>query len=179
MQEAVQPSVRISTEMGDFVVSVDLVRAPVSAGNFLSYVDSGLLDNTSVYRIVSMANQPAATTHKIEVIQFGWRGSEGEEPPLPRIAHEPTTVSHLRHVDGTLSTGRKEPGSGGASFFICIGDWPSLDFGGGRNPDGQGFGAFGRVIEGMDVVRRIFARAEESDQMKHPVAIVKAVRLAG
>ncbi len=177
-QEA-KPRARVGTELGDFLVEVDPVHAPLSAGNFLAYVGRGLLDGQSVYRIVSLANQPDTVKFKIEVIQFGWRGKEGEAPPLPVIAHEPTSVSGLRHRDGTLSMARLAPGTAGPAFFICIGDQPSLDFGGGRNPDGQGFAAFGQVVEGMDVVRRIFARAEASDQMKAPVRIGKAVLVGG
>ncbi|MBN8941189.1 MAG: peptidylprolyl isomerase [Rhizobiales bacterium] len=176
--QARPPRVNIATELGDFIVEVYPDRAPVSANNFLAYVDKGLLDGQSVYRIVTMANQPADTRHKIEVIQFGWRGAEGQEPPLPRIAHETTDVIGLKHLDGTLSMARLATGTASAGFFICIGDQPSLDFGGGRHPDGQGFAAFGKVVEGMDVVRRIHAtRAEPVDRMARPVLISKAARL--
>ena len=177
-QEA-RPRARVGTELGDFVVEVDPLHAPLSAGNFLAYVGRGLLDGQSAYRIVSLGNQPDTIKFKIEVIQFGWRGKEGEAPPLPAIANEPTSVSGLRHRDGTLSMARLAPGTAGPAFFVCVGDQPSLDFGGGRNPDGEGFAAFGQVVEGMDVVRRIFARAEASDQMKAPVKIGRAVLLAG
>ena len=179
MAQAAKPRARISTELGDFVVEVDPVHAPLSSTNFLAYVSKGLLDGQSVYRIVSLANQPDTIKFKIEVIQFGWRGKDGEAPPLPVIAHEPTSASGLRHRDGTLSMARLAPGTAGPAFFICIGEQPSLDFGGGRNPDGQGFAAFGQVVEGMDVVRRVFAKAEATDQMKTPVRIERAALIAG
>ena len=179
MAPQTKPRARVSTGLGDFVAEVDPVHAPLSSANFLAYVGRGLLDGQSVYRIVSLANQPNTVKFKIEVIQFGWRGKEGDPPPLPVIAHEPTSVSGLRHRDGTLSMARLAPGTAGPAFFICVGDQPALDFGGGRNPDGQGFAAFGQVVEGMDVVRGIFAKAEASDQMKAPVTIGKAVLVAG
>ncbi|WNJ91199.1 peptidylprolyl isomerase [Bosea sp. 685] len=172
------PRVKVATELGDFVVEVYPDRAPISANNFLAYVDKGLLDGQSAYRIVTIANQPADTAYKIEVIQFGWRGAEGQEPPLPRIAHETTDVIGLKHLDGTLSMARLATGTASAGFFICIGDQPSLDFGGGRHPDRQGFAAFGRVIEGMDVVRHIHAtRAEPVDRLAKPIAITRATRM--
>jgi len=171
------PRVRIETALGAFVVEVYPDRAPLSAGNFLDYVDRGLLDGQSVYRIVSLDNQPDTVPAKIEVIQFGWRGEADAPPPLPPIAHETTEDTGLRHLDGTVSTARFEPGTGGPAFFICVGDQPALDYGGRRNPDGQGFAAFGQVVEGMDVVRRIHGRAEASDMLETPIPIVQARRL--
>ncbi len=178
-QAAAAPQVSISTALGDFTVEVYPDRAPLSAADFLGYVDKGLLDNQSVYRIVSMANQPDTVRAKIEVIQFGWRAADGNDdapPPLPPIAHEPTSVTGLKHQDGTLSMARLAPGTASNAFFICIGDQPELDFGGRRNPDGQGFAAFGRVVDGMDVVRRIFAKAEAEDRLKSPIPILQARR---
>ena len=172
------PRVRVSTALGDFTVEVDTAHAPISSADFLAYVDRGLLDGQSVYRIVTMANQPPTVPARIEVVQFGWLGaSPGDPPPLPPIAHEPTSMTGLRHLDGTISMARLAPGTASAAFFICIGDQPSLDFGGARNPDGQGFAAFGQVVDGMDVLHRIFARAESTDRMQHPIAITRAVRL--
>lgn len=174
------PRVVVSTALGDFTVEVYPDRAPLSAADFLAYVDRGLLDNQSVYRIVSMANQPDTVRAKIEVIQFGWRAPDGNDdapPPVPPIAHEPTSVTGLRHKDGTLSMARLAPGTASNAFFICIGDQPELDFGGGRNPDGQGFAAFGQVVDGMDVVRKIFGKAEADDRLASPIPILKARRL--
>lgn len=176
---ATAPQVVISTALGDFTVEVYPDRAPLSAADFLGYVDKGLLDNQSVYRIVSMANQPDTVRAKIEVIQFGWRAADGNDdapPPLPPIAHEPTSVTGLKHQDGTLSMARLAPGTASNAFFICIGDQPELDFGGRRNPDGQGFAAFGRVVAGMDVVRKIFAKAEAEDRLTSPIPILQARR---
>lgn len=174
-----RPTVQITTPYGAFTVSLDPTHAPVSSANFLAYVEGGHLAGGAVYRIVAACNQGDAIAHKIDVIQFGWVAPTPDaSPPLPPIAHEPTTVTGLRHVDGTLSMARKAPGSAGPAFFICVGDQPELDFGGRRNPDGQGFAAFGRVESGMDVVRAIHARAEASDRLKAPIPIDAVARIA-
>ena len=165
------PRVRITTERGAFPVEVYPARAPLTAHDFLLYVDKGYLNGSSVYRIVTMANQPDTVPAKIEVVQFGLKDAK-----LPPVPHEPTSTTGLHHRDGTLSLARLAPGTGSSAFFICIGDQPELDFAGKRNPDGQGFAAFGQVVDGMDVVRRIFARAEAKDVMEHPVAITRAER---
>ena len=165
------PRVRITTELGAFTVEVYPGRAPLTASNFLLYVDRGYLNGSSVYRIVSMQNQPDTVPAKIEVIQFGLK-----DALLPPVPHEPTTQTGLHHKDGTLSLARLAPGTGSSAFFICIGDQPELDFGGKRNPDGQGFAAFGQVVDGMDTVRRIFGRAEAKDMMEHPVPVSRAER---
>lgn len=162
----------VSTEVGDFTIGVNETAAPISAANFLAYVDGGHLDGSSVYRIVTLANQPANVPCKIEVIQWGWRIAHDQYvPPFAPIPHEPTSRTGLRHLDGTLSMARREPGTAGPAFFICIGDQPELDEGGRRNPDRAGFAAFGSVLHGHDVVRKIFARAETDEQLGNPIAI--------
>lgn len=172
-----RPTVRIATAFGAFTVSLDPERAPISSANFLAYVDGGHLRDGAIYRIVAACNQGPEIAHKIDVIQFGWVAPTPDAPPpLPPIAHEPTSVTGLRHVDGTLSMARKAPGSAGPAFFICVGDQPELNFGGRRNPDGQGFAAFGRVESGMDVVRAIHARAEASDRLAAPISITEITR---
>jgi peptidyl-prolyl cis-trans isomerase A (cyclophilin A) len=147
-------SVLIVTAQGEITVVVDTDRAPLSAGDFLAYVDDKLYDGGRFYRSVHPEND--ANPEKISVLQGG---IGDREKALPPIAHETTRKTGLRHLDGTVSIARKEPGTGtAAAFFICIGDQPALDFGGKRNPDGQGFAAFGRVTRGMDVVRAIWAQ---------------------
>ena len=89
----------------------------------------------------------------------------------PVIAHEPTSVTGIRHLDGVVSMARSEPGSASTEFFICIGDQPALDFGGNRNPDGQGFAAFGKVIKGMEVVRSIQIMRDTGQYLTDPVKI--------
>lgn len=144
--------VAIRTSLGAILVTVDIHRAPVSAGNFLEYVDRHLFDDAQFYRSVHPEND--ANPVKISVLQGGIVDATKGLAPIP---HESTRQTGLRHLDGTISIARREPGTGSAgAFFICIGDQPELDFGGRRNPDGLGFAAFGRVHDGMNVVRTIW-----------------------
>ena len=172
-----QPPVRtrVETALGAFVVAVDVAAAPVTAANYLAYVDARHLDNGSVYRIVTLANQAPGTVHRIEVVQWGMNLPDDKLPPLPPIRHESTRETGLRHRDGTLSMARSTPGSAASEFFICIGDQPALDFGGGRNPDGQGFAAFGQVVEGMAVVGALHARGSAQQMLAEPIK-VRSVR---
>ena len=87
------------------------------------------------------------------------------------IALERTSDTGLRHTDGTLSMARAGPDTAQSQFFVCIGEQPALDFGGHRNPDGQGFAAFGRVTEGMDIVRQIQGGALEGQRLVEPIRI--------
>lgn len=114
-------------------------------------------------------NQPNNTI-KIDVIQGTIRTGVEKLAPLPL---ERTTTSGLCHRDGTISMGRFAPDSAQADFFICIGDQPELDFGGLRNPDGQGFAAFGQVIEGMDVVRVIHRQPQHEQQFTPAIPIIQ------
>ena len=167
-----RPRVRLTTDLGEFVVAVDIERAPITANNFLAYVDRGHLNGATVYRIVSNANQSKSVTARIEVIQFGLQPEDGRYPaPLPAIAHELTRRTGLSHRDGTISMARFAVGTASSGFFLCIGDQPELDEGGKRNSDGHGFAAFGEVVEGMDTVRAIFGRAEASDRLSIPIPI--------
>lgn len=164
--------VTLETEDGSLVLGIDEARAPLTAANFLAYVDGGHLATATIYRIVTLANRAPGSVHPIEVIQFGSPGPvEDRVPPLPPVPHEPTSSSGLRHRDGTLSLARNEPGTGGHGFFICIGDQPELDEGGRRNPDGAGFAAFGRVVDGADVLLRLHRRAEATEYMQAPIRI--------
>lgn len=162
----------IDTEMGAIELEVDVARAPVTAGNFLRYLDGGHYDGGTFFRTVHAENQPDDSI-RIAVIQGG-RNPEAEA--FPAIALERTSETGLLHVDGAVSMGRTGPDTATHSFFICVGDQPSLDFGGMRNPDGQGFAAFGRVVAGMDVVRAIHAAPYDAQQLTPPVRIGRAYR---
>ena len=166
--------VQIRTELGDIVVEVDGARAPVTAANFLRYVDGGFYDGGRFHRTVRLSNQPDKPV-KIEVIQAGANPAR-EHDGFPPIALERTGGTGLRHLDGVLSMARDGPDTATSDFFICIGDQPSLDQGGKRNPDGQGFAAFGRVVKGMDVVRRIQASPAKEQALTPPVTIKRARR---
>lgn len=170
--------VRLDTELGTIDLEVDTVHAPVSAANFLRYVDAGRYDGARFHRTVTIRpdNQPDKTV-KIEVVQAGVAPDKAafDFPPIPL---ERTSDTGLRHVDGCLSMARDAPDTATSDFFLCVGAQPELDFGGRRNPDGQGFGVFGRVVAGMDVVRAI-QRSPASDQaLTPPITIRRAVRLA-
>jgi len=169
------PIVRISTEIGKIEIEIFEKEAPVTATNFLEYIKKGMFKNTCFYRVVNMENQPDNAI-KIEVIQGGL-GWDDSIPGLEPIIHETTDITGIKHLDGTLSMARDKPGSASSEFFICINNQPELDYGGKRNPDGQGFAAFGKVIKGMDVVRKI-QKLDNTDQMlDKPVMIVDIIRL--
>ena len=148
--------IEINTSHGDMTLQLYPEAAPVTVANFLKYVDGKHFDNKATfYRTVRMDNQ-AQNNIKIEVIQGGLELESNNQHFAP-ILHETTQATGILHKDGVISMARLEPGSASSEFFICVNDQPALDFGGKRNPDGQGFAAFGRVIDGMDVVRTIQA----------------------
>jgi peptidyl-prolyl cis-trans isomerase A (cyclophilin A) len=147
------PKVIIVTELGEITLELYPEQAPVTVKNFLQYIEENRFCDATFYRVVTSENQPGKEW-KIEVIQGGL--FEDEHPDmLPPIIHETTNQTGILHQDGVISMARNEPGTATSEFFICIGDQTSLDFGGKRNPDGQGFAAFGKVIKGMDVVKKI------------------------
>lgn len=163
--------VRLSTEAGDILVGVDTKAAPITAGNFLRYVDQHKLDGIGFYRAVKVADGYG-------LAQFGTRNDP--KRTLPPIKHEPTTLTKLSHRDGTLSMAMATPGTAAGDFFITVGDLSSMD----ATADTPGFAAFGRVLEGMDVVRRILAAPTSptlgegvmKGQMLAPVIKITAAR---
>ncbi|OJH33449.1 peptidylprolyl isomerase [Cystobacter ferrugineus] len=167
-------NVVLRTEKGEIELELDEAHAPGTVRNFLGYVDAGLFKGGVFHRTVTPGNQPNNPV-KIEVIQGGAAPSRKVELRAP-IALERTSVTGLRHKDGTVSMARDTPDSAVSDFFICIGDQPELDFGGKRNPDGQGFGAFGRVVRGMDVVRAIQQAPARGQQLTPPVKILESSR---
>jgi peptidyl-prolyl cis-trans isomerase A (cyclophilin A) len=174
-QNAPKPvRVLIETDIGDIEAEIDAVRAPITAANFLKYVDGGLFDGGRFFRTVRPDNQVDKPV-KIAVIQAsGSRDRRAEFfPPIPL---ERTNVTGLSHKDGTLSMARAAPDTARDSFSICVGDQPSLDFGGARQPDGQGFAAFGRVVRGMDVVRKIQMSPANGETLTPAIAILRVRR---
>ncbi|MGH7460193.1 MAG: peptidylprolyl isomerase [Longimicrobiales bacterium] len=172
---AQSPRVVLRTDLGEIEIEVDSARAPVTATNFLRYVDGGYYAGGRFYRTVRADNQPNDSI-RIAVIQAGINPAKSREQ-FPRIALERTSVTGVKHVDGAISMARGGPDTATSSFFICIGAQPSLDFGGNRNLDGQGFAAFGRVVRGMDVVRKIQEGAANAQNLVTPVTIQEARRL--
>jgi peptidyl-prolyl cis-trans isomerase A (cyclophilin A) len=169
------PRVRIVTALGAITVELDPVRAPITTRNFLRYVEEGFYSGGEFFRTVTATNQPDDTV-RIAVIQGGANPDKEVEEHAP-IPIERTRDTGLRHLDGTISMARLGPDTATQSFFICVGDQPELDFGGRRNPDGQGFAAFGRVVEGMEVVRAIHGSPADGQELDPSVAIRNVVRL--
>jgi peptidyl-prolyl cis-trans isomerase A (cyclophilin A) len=173
---AAQTRVVLETEQGAIEVELADARAPITTANFLRYLDGGFYDGGRFHRTVKMDNQPNNKI-RIEVIQGG-PTPERAKQGFPPIALERTSVTGLAHQGGVIAMARFAPDSATSDFFICIGDQQSLDFGGMRNPDGQGFAAFGHVVKGMDVVRKIQNAPAEGQRLTPPVTIVKARRAA-
>jgi peptidyl-prolyl cis-trans isomerase A (cyclophilin A) len=167
--------VLLHTELGDIELELDAAHAPNTTTNFLNYVQTGMYDGGKFHRTVTLQNQPQNNI-KIKVIQAGIPGDR-ENDAFPPIALERTNRTGLKHKDGTVSMARDAPDSAISDFFICIGDQPELDFGGKRNPDGQGFAAFGKVIRGMDVVRKIQTSPADGQKLTPPVKILTATIL--
>lgn len=167
--------VRIQTALGDIELELNAKAAPTTVSNFLHYVHAGWYSDGRFFRTVTEGNQPTNAV-RIAVIQAEANPERSKEFPAP-IRIERTRDTGLKHLDGTLSMARDGPDTAQDHFFICLGDQPELDFGGKRNPDGQGFAAFGRVTRGMDVVRKIHGMPEEAQRLKDPVRIQRAIRL--
>ncbi len=168
--------VLIETELGEIEVELDAANAPVTTANFLRYLDAGRYDGGGFNRSVRLDNQVRDDV-LIEVIQAG-PNPEFRRQGFPPIELERTRDTGLKHADGTLSMARGGPDTASSSFFICIGDQPSLDFGGDRNADGQGFAAFGRVVRGMDVILKIHqAPTAERENLTPSIVIVRMSRI--
>ena len=165
----------ITTRFGDIEVALNPTKAPNTTANFLKYMEAGHYDGGQFHRTVTPDNQPNDAV-QIEVIQASIN-SEFAEKGFGALDLERTSVTGLEHLDGTISMARSTPNSATSSFFFCIGDQPELDFEGKRNPDGQGFAAFGQVIKGMDVVKKIQLSSQGDNQrLIPPVRITRVAR---
>ncbi len=169
-----KPRVLVQTALGDIEMELDARKAPATTENFLRYVREGFYSDGVFFRTVTASNQPDNPV-KIAVIQ-AQADPNREAEAFAAIAIERTRDTGLRHRDGTISMAREGPDTATHHFFICIGDQPELDFGGARNPDGQGFAAFGRVVKGMDIVQKIHESPAQGQQLTPPVRIQRAVR---
>jgi peptidyl-prolyl cis-trans isomerase A (cyclophilin A) len=168
------------TELGNITVEVDIVHAPITGTNFLKYVDGKFYDGGMINRAVRPDN---TVRHDVEVqvIQFQSDPARARElfPPIPM---ERTSVTGLRHVNGVLSMARMGPDTAQDSFSMVIGNQPEMDYGGRRNPDGQGFAVFGRVVTGMGTVKKIhqahtgMSGPYTTETLEPPIKILKAYR---
>lgn len=157
----------IETSLGTILIELYPDKAPITVSNFLTYVNNGLYDNSSFFRVCTPENE-ADREIRIEVIQGG---NVEETKSYPPIKIETTEQTGIKHFNGTISMARSEPDTATSQFFICIKDQPELDFRGKRNPDGQGFAAFGKVIEGMDIVLNIQKQKDEDQYLINPIVI--------
>ena len=163
----------IATSEGAIIIELYPKTAPITVANFMKYVDSKAYDGSSFFRVCTPENE-AQRAIKIEVIQGG---NIDETAVLVPIKIETTKDTGIKHVDGAISMARGAPNSATSSFFICIGDQPELDFGGKRNPDGFGFAAFGKVIQGMEVVKQIQTGSNTNQRLDTPIKIVTVTRI--
>ena len=163
--------VAIQTSLGTIVVRLDPAHAPRTTANFLHYVDTGTYNGTTFYRTVSKANEPAS---RIEVIQGGLN-PQAANPSIRPIALEPTNKTGLHNTDGAISMARtSDPNSGSTEFFLCVGDNRFLDAGG---PTGPGYAAFGKVVRGADIVRKIQRAHANGEALAPAIRIVKMSRV--
>jgi peptidyl-prolyl cis-trans isomerase A (cyclophilin A) len=171
--------IRIETTLGTIDVAVDTARAPVTSANFLKYVDGHFYDGGRFHRATRPDNYTPAPPNRpaMEVIQAGINADRRKDAFSP-IPLERTNVTGLKHVVGTISMARTpQADSATSDFFICLDDQPSLDFGGHRFDDSQGAAAFGRVVKGMDVVRRIQQQPVQGQSLTPPVTITRIARV--
>ncbi|HEY7474801.1 MAG TPA: peptidylprolyl isomerase [Vicinamibacterales bacterium] len=183
-QDPAAVMVVLETEKGTIEIEVNPAKAPITAANFLKYVDEGFYDGGRFHRAVR-PNTENRTDYPIQVIQASVNPARAREG-FGTIALERTNMTGLLHKNGVVSMARGNTADTASNqFFICIGDQPELDFGGRRNADGQGFGAFGRVIIGMDVVEKIQTSPVAKDRqdpailsqsLSPPILITKARR---
>jgi peptidyl-prolyl cis-trans isomerase A (cyclophilin A) len=174
-QQPAENRIVIETQYGDIEAELYPDKAPRSVAAFLSYIDSGYYQRSSFYRILSEDNQPMGSA-AAELIQGGLWGLRKSKEHLPGIPHEPTSVTGLHHLNGSLSLARQDTGTATTEFFICIGDQPGFDYGGENNPDKQGYAVFGKVVKGMDIVLKIYRRPEENQFFDPQVDILEIRR---
>jgi peptidyl-prolyl cis-trans isomerase A (cyclophilin A) len=175
-QDTATPHIEIETQYGTIELELYAQKAPTTVAAFLGYVDSGYYNNASFYRVLNQENQPSDAT-KTELIQGGiWKTQQARAATVKGIPHETTAQTGIHHTNGVISLARREPGTAGTEFFICIGDQPGLDYGGENIADKQGYAAFGKVVQGMDVVRKIYRQNEEDQYFSPPVMIYSIKR---
>ncbi len=170
------PHILIVTSDGDIEAELYPGKAPKTVAAFLSYIDSGYYTNSSFYRVVF--TEGLTTALNTGLIQGGIYGTnEKDHPNVAGIEHESTRQTGLSHVNGTLSLARTDPGTASTEFFICIGDQTQFDYGNSGRADSLGFAAFGEVLSGMDVVRKIQLSKKNGESITDKVTIKKIKRL--
>jgi peptidyl-prolyl cis-trans isomerase A (cyclophilin A) len=176
------PKVVISTPQGDITVELFVDKAPITAKNYLKYVDRKLFDGATFYRA---SKPPGQAANDYGTVQGGLQNDP--KKVLPPIAHESTLKTGILHTDGVISMGRHAPGTAQADWFICVGDMSYLDADP-KDPKNPGFAAFGHVTNGMEVVQKILGLptdpnrgegAMKGEMLSKPVKITSVRRVAG
>jgi peptidyl-prolyl cis-trans isomerase A (cyclophilin A) len=166
------PRIQISTNFGNIEAELYPGKAPATVAAFLSYIDSGFYKNSSFYRVVY--EESMGTTDNSGLIQGGiWQSNTKKAAALKGIVHESPKQTGLSHSSGTLSLARTTPGTANSEFFICIGDQSGYD----SANDGLGFAAFGKVISGMEIVRKIHSQPFTGQSFDKPIIITNIERL--
>lgn len=167
-----KPRVALHTPFGTVLVEVDSARAPATAANFLRYVRERRYDSASFYRV---RRDPAARIAGPKGIVQGGLHRGDTTRLLPPVRFESTRQTGLRHTDGTVSMARfEDENSARAEFFVVLGDQPHLDY---QGPGRAGYAAFGRVVEGMEVVRAVQGLPARGEQLRRPIPLrVERVR---
>ena len=172
--------VRIETAFGNIDLAIDVAHAPITAGNFLKYVDGGFYDGGRVHRATRADNYKPNPPNRplLEIIQADINPARASER-FPVIPLERTSITGLTHVVGTVSMPRADdlPDSARSGFVIHFNDQPSLNYGGKRFDDGQGTAAFGRVVAGLEVARAIQQQPVQGQSLAPPIEIKKASRV--
>ncbi len=170
------PHVEIITSVGDIEVELYPSKVPKTVAAFLENVSSGLYKNSSFYRVLKM--EGVEEISNVGVIQGGiWKTAPQKITSLKGIEHESTAITGLTHTDGTVSMARTGLGTAKAEFFICIGDQSPMDAGRRGSSDSLGYAAFGKVINGMSIVRKIQGRSNTGDALDEPIVIQDIKRL--
>ncbi len=169
------PVIEIKTNMGAIEVELFPKQAPRTVAAFLSYVDSGFYKNSSFYRVLK--NEDMEPQYNSGLIQGGiWKTNNSKVLEIPGIPHESPAQTGISHTDGTISLARTIPGTASTEFFICIGNQVQFDKSTSLNEDGLGFAAFGRVIKGMSIVRKIQAQKSHGEEFDDQVKIINIER---
>jgi peptidyl-prolyl cis-trans isomerase A (cyclophilin A) len=176
------PKVVLTTAQGDITIELFVDKAPITAKNYLKYVDRKLFDGATFYRA---SKPPGQAANDYGTVQGGLQNDPAKV--LPPIAHESTLKTGILHKDGVVSMGRHAPGTAQADWFICVGDMSYLDADP-KDPKNPGFAAFGHVVSGMDVVQKILGMptdpnrgegAMKGEMLVKPVKIISARRVTG
>ena len=171
------PVVVIETKFGNIAVALYPQKAPATVSAFLRNIDSGYYENCSFYRVLRNDNQVTGALHS-HLIQGGvWQSNPDLKSKFNPIPHEPTNQTGILHTRGVISMARNEPGTATSEFFICVEDEPGFDYGGANNADGEGYAAFGEVVEGMETVIKIYRQPEDKQRFIPAVTILNIHRL--